>query len=341
MRERGNFSRTFPKKPWRIKFDKKQSPLDARAEGKKWTLVNNYGDKSLLRNIVAFEVARRFGTAYSPWARLVEVVLNGEYKGVYTFGDQVDVRPGRVDIDENGIQSDIRGDALTGGYLLEIDGYADQEPAGEWFKSNREMPVTIKSPDDGGTPEQFNYIKNYFNTFEDLLYSTNFADPDEGYRSLFDIDSFVQHLLTNELCGNHDQCWSIYCYKKRNDPKLYFGPVWDFDLGFDNDWRCYPVCERTRFSTYLFTTAGGDAGGVTRRMARRIFIDDPNTRKDISRIWSLAVNDRDLNIENLRDFVRHQAGLLQDAQRLNFMRWPILDQRVHENPATNQLLKLL
>lgn len=331
VRERGNFSRTFPKKPWRIKFDKKQSPLDARAEGKKWTLVNNYGDKSLLRNIVAFEVARRFGTAYSPWARLVEVVLNGEYKGVYTFGDQVDVRPGRVDIDEMDTK-DISGDALTGGYLLEIDGYADQEPAGEWFKSNWEMPVTIKSPDNGGTPEQFNYIKNYFNTFEDLLYSTNFADPDEGYRSLFDIDSFVQHLLTNELCGNHDQCWSIYCYKKRNDPKLYFGPVWDFDLGFDNDWRCYPVCERTRFSTYLFTTAGGDAGGVTRRMVRRIFIDDPNTRKDISRIWSLAVNDRDLNIESLRDFVRHQAGLLQDAQRLNFMRWPILDQRVHENP---------
>lgn len=331
VRERGNYSRSLPKKPWRIKFDKKQSPLDAPAEGKKWTLVNNYGDKSLMRNMVAFEVSRRFGAAYSPWARLVEVTLNGEYKGVYQFGDQVDVRPNRVDIDEMET-SDIEGDALTGGYLLEIDGYADQEPAGEWFVSNMQMPVTIKSPDDGGTTEQFNYIKNYFNEVEKRIYSYEFTDPEKGYRSLFDIDSFVGHILTNELCGNHDQCWSIYCYKKRNDPKLYFGPVWDFDLGFDNDNRCYPVCERTKYSTYLFTSAGSDAGGVTRRMVRRIFIDDPATRNDISRIWSIAVNDRDLNIESLQQFIRHQAELIQDAQRLNFMRWPILDQRVHENP---------
>ncbi len=195
-----------------------------------------------------------------------------------------------------------------------------------------QMPVTIKSPDDGGTTEQFNYIKNYFNEVEKRIYSYDFTDPEKGYRALFDIDSFVGHILTNELCGNHDQCWSIYCYKKRNDPKLYFGPVWDFDLGFDNDNRCYPVCERTKYSTYLFTSAGSDAGGVTRRMVRRIFIDDPATRNDISRIWSIAVNDRDLNIESLQQFIRHQAELIQDAQRLNFMRWPILDQRVHENP---------
>ncbi|MDE5684039.1 MAG: CotH kinase family protein, partial [Muribaculaceae bacterium] len=180
--------------------------------------------------------------------------------------------------------------------------------------------------------EQFNYIKNYFNEVEKRIYSYDFTDPEKGYRALFDIDSFVGHILTNELCGNHDQCWSIYCYKKRNDPKLYFGPVWDFDLGFDNDNRCYPVCERTKYSTYLFTSAGSDAGGVTRRMVRRIFIDDPATRNDISRIWSIAVNDRGLNIESLQQFIRHQAELIQDAQRLNFMRWPILDQRVHENP---------
>lgn len=331
VRERGNYSRSLPKKPWRIKFDKKQSPLNAPAEGKKWTLVNNYGDKSLLRNVVSFEIARRFGMTYYPWVRLVEVVLNGEYKGVYTFGDQVDVRPGRVDIDEMDT-ADISGEALTGGYLLEIDGYADQEPAGEWFTSNKGMPVTIKSPDDGGTTEQYNYIKNYFNNIEDVLYSTDFTDPEKGYRNLLDVESFVKHILTNELCGNHDQCWSIYCYKKRNDPKLYFGPVWDFDLGFDNDWRCYPVCDRTKYSTYLFTTAGSDAGGVTRRMVRRIFIDDPATRDDISRIWSMAVNDRKLNIESLQQFVKDHAELLKDAQRLNFMRWPILDQRVHENP---------
>ncbi len=331
VRERGNFSRTFPKKPWRIKFDKKQSPLDAPAQAKKWTLVNNYGDKSLMRNVIAFEVAKRFGMAYAPWVRLVEVALNGEYKGVYQLGDQVDVRPGRVDIDEMSTD-DVSGEALSGGYLLEIDGYASSEPEGEWFKSYKEMPITIKSPDDGGTSAQYSYIKNYFNRFETLLYSSDFDDPDNGYRTMLDIDSYLQHMLTNELCGNHDECWSIYLYKKRNDPKFYFGPVWDFDLSFDNDWRCYPLCEKTKYSTYLFTAAGGDAGGVTRTMARRIMISDFGTRKDISRVWSLAVNDRDLKPESLKQFVREHAELLKDAQRLNFMRWPILNQRVHENP---------
>ena len=77
-RERGNASRDFPKKPYRIKFDKKQNVLDAPAKAKKWTLINNYGDKTLMRNLLAFELGRRMGLSYTPYGTAVDVLLNGE-----------------------------------------------------------------------------------------------------------------------------------------------------------------------------------------------------------------------------------------------------------------------
>ena len=82
-RERGNASRGFPKKPYRIKFDKKQRVLDAPAKAKKWTLINNYGDKTLMRNLLAFELSKRLGMTYTPYGTAVDVLLNGEYKGCY------------------------------------------------------------------------------------------------------------------------------------------------------------------------------------------------------------------------------------------------------------------
>ena len=159
VRERGNSSRTHPKKPWRLKFDKKQRVLDAPAKAKKWTLINNHSDKTLLRNVVAFEISRRIGMDYTPYCQPVDVVLNGEFKGCYQLCDQVEVNPDRVPVTEMA-PADIEGDALTGGYHLEIDAYANQEKEREWFESTyHQIPVTIKSPDDGGTFEQYEYIK--------------------------------------------------------------------------------------------------------------------------------------------------------------------------------------
>ena len=81
VRERGNVSRTFPKKPYRIKFESKQRVLDAPAKAKKWTLLNNYGDKTLMRNLLAFNLSQRMEMPYTPYGRAVDVLLNGEYKG--------------------------------------------------------------------------------------------------------------------------------------------------------------------------------------------------------------------------------------------------------------------
>lgn len=332
IRERGNASREFPKKPWRLKFDKKQHVLGSPAKAKKWTLINNYGDKTLMRNILAFETARMFGMEFVPFCRPVDVILNGEYKGCYQLCDQVEVNPGRVDIDEMAPE-DVSGDALTGGYLVEVDAYADQELS--WFTTaHYGLPVTIKSPkDDEIVPEQSEYIRGYFNALEPMMKSSagyDCTDPVTGYRSMFDTRSFIRHMLVNEVAGNTDTYWSTYMYKRRNDPRIYTGPVWDFDLGWDNDARTYPVWRRSG-NSYLWNSGLASTANGMIYFAQRILLKDPTTAAEIREVWSEA-RANGLSVQGLLDLVDETARELDESARLNFMRWPILNTIVHQNP---------
>lgn len=332
VRERGNASRNFPKKPWRIKFDKKQQVLpDAPAKCKKWTLINNYGDKTLMRNLVAFEIARRLEMKFVPYAHAVDVILNGEYKGCYQLCDQVEVNPGRVEITEME-ETDIEGDALTGGYLVEVDAYAYDEPAGEWFTTNEhKIPVTIKSPDPGIT-QQYNYIKSYFEKLESSVFSnTDIKGGTNDYRNIFEVESFLRHFMVGELSGNTDTYWSTYMYKDRGDDKIYTGPVWDFDIAFDNDYRTYPI--NNIKSTYLYDSGKASAANQMREFVNRIIKNDPRTKDDIKRIWSLARNDNNLTYESLEEYMDDKAKELDASQKLNFLRWPIMNESVHMNPV--------
>lgn len=334
VRERGNASRSFPKKPWRIKFDKKQQPLGAPAKAKKWTLINNYGDKSLMRNILAFEAARMLDMEYVPFCRPVDVILNGQYKGCYQFCDQVEVGKGRVDIEEM-TPEDAEGDALTGGYFVEVDAYADQELS--WFTTGHyAMPVTIKSPDDDEIiVAQHNYIKDYFDFIEGQLKSSadgsyDATDPETGYRRIFDTPSFIRHMLVNEIAGNTDAYWSTYMYKHRTAPKVYTGPVWDFDLGFDNDSRTFPVT-RTSGDGYLWDSGRASAANGMYYFAHRILVKDPTTAGEIHDIWREARRNG-LSAEAFIELIDETEEELSESARLNFTRWPILDRIEHQNP---------
>ena len=326
VRERGNASREFPKKPWRIKFDKKQKVLDAPAKAKKWTLINNYGDKTLMRNMLAFDIARKMGMKYVPFCAPVDVILNGEYKGCYQLCDQVEVNEDRVDITEME-PTDVSGDALTGGYFIEVDAYAYDELS--WFQSSHYgIPVTIKSPDDDKiVPAQRQYIVNYFNALENVMKDT---DPVTGYRSVFDNESFIQHMLTNEMAGNTDCYWSTYMYKDRNDPKIYTGPVWDFDLGFNNDNRTYPVYTKSG-NGFLWNSGYASYANGMIYFAQRILLKDPGTADEILAVWS-AARRNGLTADWLKGKVDEYAQQMDASQRLNFIRWPILNQYVHQNP---------
>ena len=332
IRERGNNSRTYPKKPWRLKFDKKTNVLDSPAKAKKWTLINNYGDKTLMRNLLAFETAKALGMEYVPFARAVDVILNGEYKGTYNLCDQVEVNPGRVDVEEL-TAVDTDPEIIKGGYLLEVDAYAYQEVS--WFTSGHyRIPVTIKSPDeDEITPAQKQYISDLFTQIERSVapsQGTVDYDPVTGYRKNFDTRSFIQHMLTNEVASNTDCYWSTYMYKRRNDPKLYTGPVWDFDLGFENDRRTYPVVE-TAGDGYLWQAGKSSFANGMRNFVNRVIVSDPTTKDEIKEIWAQARRNG-FSAESLNKRVDEISAEINASQNLNFMRWPILNDKVHENP---------
>lgn len=329
IRERGNSSRTHPKKPWRIKFDKKQNVLDAPAKAKKWTLINNHSDKTLMRNVVAFEISRRMGIEFTPYCQPVDVVLNGEFKGCYQLCDQVEVNPGRIpviEMDEN----DIEGEALTGGYHIEVDDYANQEPEGEWFESSRsKIPVTIKSPDDGGTPEQYKYIKDHFSRLDTLVTSRLFSTKDDGYRSMLNLDSYLRYFICQELIANADVLHSVHMYKKRGDDRICAGPIWDSELAFDNDVRVYPSCNMHEFVST--SGRGPDAHGY-RYFHSRIFLNDKLAAADRSRLWSIARNEHGLTAESLCDYVDGWAEEIRTSAELNFKRWKVLGEYIFTNP---------
>ena len=325
-RLRGNASTQFPKKPYRIKFESKQKPLDASAKAKKWTLINNYGDKTLMRNLLAFRISQLFGMPYTPYGQAVDVILNGEYKGCYQLCDQIEVNKNRVNIDEMET-TDISGENLTGGYLWEIDAYANEEIS--WFNSKNNIPVTIKSPDeDDITPEQSQYLEDFFNAMEADVFGSQYADAANGWRRLLDAETFLKHFLIGELSGNTDTYWSVYQYKKRGEDKIYTGPVWDFDIAFDNDYRTYPVNNKADF----VYRSGGSSAGNMKSFVDRILLLDPNTLLEVKKIWGEA-REKGLNEEYLCAWIDSMSIEMDHSQQLNFMRWNILNSKEHMNPV--------
>lgn len=319
VRLRGNASMQFEKKPYRVKFNKKRNVLGSPAKAKKWVLINAYGDKSLIRNEIAWDYAKRMGMSYVPFHKLVNVFLNGEYKGVYTLADQLEINPNRINITEM-TPEDNAGEALTGGYHLEMDGYASDEPAMGWFSSNPySMGITIKEPgSDEITTQQRTYISNHFSQMCQRV--KNLSD----WRGYLDETSFIQHFLVGELTGNTDTYWSMHMYKNRNNDTIYCGPEWDFDLGFDNDFRHYPTCNK---SSFVYELAGTNKSFVS-----RILNDDRIANRSITRIWSDARYNRGLQPDTICALIDELATYLNEAQRLNFMRWNILSSNVHMNP---------
>ena len=311
VRLRGNRSINFPKKPYRIKFKKKHKVLDSPAKAKKWRLINNYGDKTLMRNLLAFELSRCLEMPYTPYGRSVDVLLNGEYKGNYQLCDHIDVRKNRVELDTLTERPD---DTQSTAFLIEADARATTEKC--WFKSEKGTPITIHYPDDEDiTPLQKAYIEDCVNAME------------ENWKSSVDLNTFIRHFLVGELSGNTDTYWSTYMYKHRKDNTIFFGPVWDFDIAFENDQRTYPINNKKDF----VYRSGGSTTGNMKKFVNSIIISDAEAKAKMLEIWGKA-RESGINEQHLLDFINKQEENLQESQKLNFMRWPIMNELVHENP---------
>lgn len=231
IRGRGNSTWGAAKKPYRVRLETSTS-LMGIPKSRHWVLLANAFDQSQLRSYTAHEVAEATDLDWTPTYRHVELILNGEYVGVYQLTEQIRIAGARVDIEEMS-EDDNEGEAVTGGYMLELDDRLEEnnEPG---FRTGRKMPVVIKDPDPA-TPQQHNYIRNYVQAFEDALYAPNFDHPTEGYRQYLDVDSFVDWYLIQEITRQQDAFFSSTFITKDRNGILKFGPIWDFDMSMGTD----------------------------------------------------------------------------------------------------------
>src|SRR5690606_16936448 len=113
------------------------------------------------------------------------------------------------------------------------------------------------------------YIISHFNSMERALFSSDYKDETIGYSKYIDKESFVRHFLVGEFSGNTDTYWSTYLYKKRNEDVFRFGPVWDFDIAYENDYRTYPINNN---SDWIYSSRGSSAGEA-RSIINRLLSD--------------------------------------------------------------------
>ncbi len=234
IRGRGHSTWEWPKKPYKIKLEEKTSLL-GMSEAKRWVLIANYADESLLRNTAAFEMARSLGSfRFVPHAIPVDVYMNGIYQGVYTLGEQLEVKSSRLALDDSLA-------SIETGYLMEIGGADPKTDQKGWnyfdLPSGCGVNILIKSPSTEEDPNaDYNWEQKHF----DFIYKY-MCKADEAITTLTDyekyinVDSFIDWFLVHELSYNLDSCFRRSCYiTKPKLNRLEMGPVWDFDLAFGN-----------------------------------------------------------------------------------------------------------
>lgn len=225
LRGRGNTTWGMPKKPMRMKFPKKIS-LFGFSKQKNYVLLANYIDDSLMKNAIAFWIARRLGVPYANHTVPVNVEINGVPRGSYLITEKVGINSGSVNIDE------------TKGILFELSTEYDEPYK---FRSDIwDLPVMVKDPDfeelaeespDGPTPDQM--LTSWQDDFNEALRQLKAGN---GAKT-FDMESFARALLLANICVNNELSHpkSFYVHKENlGEEYLYYcGPAWDFDVTFD------------------------------------------------------------------------------------------------------------
>jgi CotH kinase protein len=343
---RGSSSQLFyDKKPYSFELrnadgtDNPQPILGMPKEAD-WSLIQPLNDKSLMRDMMAYRLAGQI----MPWAprlRYVEVLLNGEYMGVYMLTERIKRDKDRVNIHKM-TSADTAGVAVTGGYMLAFDkipGAPGGGFGGDWVSpyppyegawQSSAIQVKYPKPEDI-QPQQRAYIENYINAFEDALYAWTPNQPGPAsYHDWIDTDSWVDYLLVNEISKNIDAYrLSAWFYKDRDslNHRLRQGPVWDYNISFGIG----DYCGGSTWTGWAkdFNQVCPDDLWVIHFWWEKL-CRDHDFQVRIRERWKNLRNSIWVN-DSLTQKITQTATLLQEAQKRNFTRWPVLGQYVWPN----------
>jgi hypothetical protein len=238
---RGSSSQLFSKKQYSLttydsKGEKDNVKLLGLPKENDWILNALAYDTTFVRDYISYKLSNSLNQ-YASRAEYCELILNGEYKGIYMLLEKLKADDNRINIkkikdDDNELPD------LTGGYIVKSDKIEGTEELGWSMPSygwgNVNFAYEVPKPEDK-TSQQDDYIQNVFNQLAETSYSPSNTSLFDGYPSLIDIPSFIDFMLLNELASNVDAYQFSTFFHKDRGSKLRAGPVWDFNLTFGND----------------------------------------------------------------------------------------------------------
>jgi len=334
---RGATSQGFPKKQYAFETvdslgENNNVSLMGMPRENDWILHAPYSDKSLMRNVLEYRLARNFGW-YASRTKYCELILNGEYRGVYILMEKIKRDKYRIDIAKLKPE-EIMGDDLTGGYIIKIDKNVGEDNGG-WrsaYPANVNLVEKIfyqyhypKFSDIA--EEQKEYIKGYISEFESVMDSPSFDDALSGYPKYIDVESFIDYLILTEISHNVDGYrLSTFLHKDKdsNGGKLKMGPVWDYNIAYGN------VTYDNGFSTAGWYVLSPKNNTNNIPFWWRKLLEDKRFISKLEQRWFdlRKLELADIKILNLIDSI---ATELQDAQIRNFERWDILGKYIWPN----------
>jgi hypothetical protein len=304
-----------------------------------WVLSAGYNDKTMMRNALAYALARRSGR-YASQGRFCEVVLNGQYWGVYTLFEKLKRDKNRINVTKMAT-TDISGDKVTGGYIVQIDRVTMdsteywRSPYLPWTTEVESVAYQYVFPKAVDlAPQQRAYIQSFIGNFERTMAESTWADPVNGYQKYLDVSTAVDFFLVNELARNIDAYrLSSFLYKDRDSKggKLKVGPVWDFDFGFGNV-RSSDGAEIEGWDLLVMPGILATSVGENHIPQWWLRLGEDST------FWQAAGNRwgelrKSVFATNaVLGWIDSSAQALNEAQERNFVRWPILDSVIWENP---------
>ncbi len=270
-----------------------------------WVLSGPFGDKSLFRNALAYRLGEKLGY-YEPRTRFCELIINGEFLGLYVLTEKIKRDSARVDIAKLRPE-DISGTELTGGYIVKYD----KDASGL-------IPVYPRSS--VIVPIQWTYINGFFNDFYAVLDKPEFLDEVSGYKNYINDQSLIDYVIINEAFRNCDAyLFSTYMHKDKitRDGRINYGPLWDFDFSLGNvTWQNAQYTNGWQFEIN------------TRLGITKVMRDTSFARKFKERWNSLRLGI--LSNDSLNNFIDSLANEIQDARIRNYNVWPII-----QYPLTN------
>ena len=325
IKGRGNYTWTCLKKPYKIKFAKKQSPLGLD-NSKHFVLKPDCDDWSgYLRNETGFETSRQMGMPYTTRQYPVELILNGEYEGIYFLCEKIRVESGRVDIMAQN-DNETNPYNISGGWLIEKNGngplinaqYQNNDPDESFYYFSSESPEVLSQ-------EQLDYITPLLQRIDSLIFVPD--KNDTAWENYLDINTLAKYYVIQEVMESVESfSGSLYMYKDwGEEEKFKFGPVWDFDC-----------------STYANGTTGDHFIFEYETEFTFLWIKEllkfPHFQQKIRMVWKeFMANDV---LSKILTHAHQWRNIVKDAETRDSQRWPFLAS-VHPEELTTQYLDII